>query len=228
MRHKRDSIVSESYARACDPLRAADWRWRWANEVVRDKLESPPEDASVAQAYQHLALPASARSSPEAFEHQHLAEARLIFEASDQARAELEARLLAREATAVIATKMRLEPAVIDLYASLFFDLPPAGTGEDWLLFTVLLGEDSGRCLPVEGQIWRWVGFMAGPSVLDLLVGSAAGRDGSDPHELGETLRFLFRDAVQIVESPVPPADHLAAIEQRVAAARQRHAGDAE
>ena len=157
-----------------NPVRRPDWRSTWGSGYAQLDRVLPKRglDVRLAVAVQFFralrngGLPhVQSRLAP-VFED--LSAAHGVFMADGPQRAELEARILARQTDAQIGPLVGLSERAVGLYASMFFDVRKRLSSSDWILQFAIrragyghLGTD-----PI-GQVWRAVGYQGGPMMLD-------------------------------------------------------------
>lgn len=109
------------------------------------------------------------------------------------ARAAVEARVLADEPPARIAAAGGFGPGVVEAYEAVFFDVRRGLDHPDYIRTRVLgpppavRGPGAG-----PGSAWRWLGYLGGPAVLDVLIG---GTTGPPPAVTGGVDAFLAAEA---------------------------------
>jgi hypothetical protein len=117
---------------ADSPTRPVDWRWRRACRLVeeRRRLLSAHDDDATLQGARYLRL--FARNSRQAVtEFPHIDAARKMRE--DTLRTVVEARLLAGQSSAQIASVIEIGIEVVDTYESLFYSCRDRLEARDWI-----------------------------------------------------------------------------------------------
>jgi hypothetical protein len=191
--------------RRFDPFRKPAWRWLAAERRFRDGRRRLPrgEDPKVVAALRYLrALAASnARGRPVAAPG-GLAEAHAIHLAGGHRRDVLEARLLAGESSAVIASKSCVGSdathgaQVVDAYADYFFDVRPNLGADAWLL-TEAVGIWPGLRRPLtDRDVLCYLAVAGGPLLLDFVLVNPAGAAEPDDGRALKLARFLVREYV--------------------------------
>jgi hypothetical protein len=157
-----------------NPFSPPSWRWDLAGKQPAQGRRSigADDDWILLEARRYRAAVASGSSA--AFLTKRwpvLHQAVLLAEAEGPRRWEIEARLLAGQTSEEIGAACAYDPAVVDAFADLFFDIRPNLDSVDWISLQVigpraLRGFEPGD---VKG-IWRSVGFFLGPAALDVVI----------------------------------------------------------
>jgi hypothetical protein len=93
-----------------------------------------------------------------------------------QLRAELEARVLARDDPSRSASRIGLTPSALETYIQLFFDVAERLRAVDYVrAFCIGREAFDGSGRASLGQIWKLLGYQGGPLVVDLAVEATAG-----------------------------------------------------
>jgi hypothetical protein len=161
--------------RADGPLCPPDWRWQLANMLVTyPLLPSRYADAGVIMATRYLRrnerapdAEASAEAEPD---WRHLEGALRIYQAEDLHRWEVEARFLAREDTPAIAAKCGYDPAVIDDYHDVFFDVRSKLDHESWIRWRAIGGDPAYIEEGDRPRLLKLFAYAGGPFVLGELL----------------------------------------------------------
>ncbi len=187
-----------------DPFRSPDWRWRRAEEIVRrGHRPTQHDDPWVKQAvvYQRTlaaTIANASRKRPACPMPDFAAAHKLHLDRGVQTD-EIMARLLAGERFDSISGRVNIPASVISTYDALFynvFDAVQRGCWH-WLLCHALGFPPEKACIPTEGQIWRYLAFVGGPPIVDLVIADFMDRSEPkfpDRHELAEKGRFLARE----------------------------------
>jgi len=192
------------------PFRTPDWRWREAHRhVTRNTSPRPWEDAGVVRTYQFLLAFSDADTEATQAElircWPDLAAAYTIFTQAGVQRDELEARLIC-EPVDVIARKMIISPGVVGAFADTFFDVLDSINANDWM-YIQAVGVHSFSLPPTEGECWRYLAFVGGSLVLDLVIADHLGRTEPcypDRHRLAEGALFIVRDHASLTQTGRP------------------------
>ena len=99
-------------------------------------------------------------------------EAALALHEDDSPRQwEVRARLLAGQSDDEIAVRCKLQPSVVEWYATLFYDIRPRLEATDWLVANVLrFGGTAGFRNSDVGPFWAFLALSGGPIALDHFV----------------------------------------------------------
>jgi hypothetical protein len=85
-------------------------------------------------------------------------------------RWEIEARLLARQTTAEIASKTGTRESIIAIYSQIFFDVQSRLESPGWITH-VVIGDAFNRSVDKQPDgLWKLFGYWGGPFVLDSLI----------------------------------------------------------
>jgi hypothetical protein len=157
-------------------LRPPDWRWRLANRLAETGRPpgNYPLDGTVYEIVRFLRrghqLHDWPTPAPSGKDWRYLKAALALYQTQSDRRTELEARILAGEDTAAIATKCGLEPAVIDTFHDVFFEIR-AKLLNDSYVFSVI---DYGRCPELDEQdrsrLLKYQAYVGGVFVLEELL----------------------------------------------------------
>jgi hypothetical protein len=106
----------------------------------------------------------------------------LHFHRERELRDILQARLLTGESFADIATRLGSDPATIEFYGALFFDVRDRLQNRNWIALTALRPDrianfGSGEAISADERayLYRWTAYSGGPLALDALIGSIGG-----------------------------------------------------
>ena len=180
---------------AMNPLRTTDWRWRYAQKLLKKPARKCPEssDAWVNRAVRHLSTdkttPYSVRSDQARFDPR-IEEARQIFsdEAEPKRRWHLEALLLTTEPIEQIAKRCGLPTATVEAYVELFFDVRRCLHATDWLLIKAVGCSPVNRFAgPQPGGLWKYYALFGGIFVLECCLAATGDADWPAwlPHAAG-------------------------------------------
>lgn len=160
------------------PLPAPDRRWQTALACQESGTFAPAQDPDVRLAVRYLQAlrrPATARYGADPVQDMPVMHgAYLIYTAQPPLlRHILEARVLADEAPAAIAAKIGLDPATIQCYSRIFFDVAGHLAEPDYVLATVL-GPRFQQGVWDYDLVWKYFGYVGGPHVLDRIMNHQA------------------------------------------------------
>lgn len=176
-----------------------DWRWRAALARQDAPLTTGPAagDAGVRRAAQFLR--ALRRCATPAHRHDLarrmpiVSGAHAISSARNPApRHALEARLLANEARAAIATKSGLALSTVRCYEQLFFDLGARHGSPDFVL-TCILGPGLHEANWTYDLFWKFFAYFGGAAVLDVVLHGCP--PTARPQSFGAVVEFLADSA---------------------------------
>ena len=89
----------------------------------------------------------------------------------------LEAALTAGESVEQVAQRCCLEPAVVEAYESIFFDVRPRLPYRDWVTMHVIgLGLPSLLRQDYPSRIWKLFGYHGGSHILDIVIAATTGQ----------------------------------------------------
>jgi hypothetical protein len=158
------------------PFRRPDWRWCLAHLLAARQF--PPSlltpDAPTLGAVHYLerhrprkVAPFAPRAAPD---WRPLEEALALYRAPPDARAEMEARILAGEDTPAVARECRLAEEVIDTYHDLFFHMRPMLDCPSYVVRQIL--GDPSRVIEESDRpsLLKLLAYFGGPHVLDELL----------------------------------------------------------
>jgi len=111
-----------------------------------------------------------------------------IYEAGGLVRAALEARVLAGETVEAIATKAALPANVVACYEDLFYAVRVHLGSRDYVRTYLLPPPRDAQATDYE-TLWKWFGFLAGPAVLDEIMGTVS--PTSQPQNSAQVQAFL-------------------------------------
>ena len=196
--------------RCYSPFRPPDWRWQSAQEHIhRDTFPGGWEDPGIIRAHQLLIGLDRAETEVDEVELTLrcpvLSIAHAIYAGGDVKKDELEARLLC-QSPELIAAGMGISTEIIWTYATVFFDVVDSINALDWMLMQGV-GVPHFSSPPKEAECWRFIAWVGGPFILDLLVADYLGRptpEYADRHGLAERARFLVRDAASLMQTGRP------------------------
>ncbi len=188
--------------RVASPFRLPDYRWQIALRLVNG--EFVPEgwaDEWVRLGERLLRHPPGAELPPDLAA---ASEARAFLDsASDWARAELEARLLASEPHGDIAAKVGLSAAAVGAYAALFYAVADRLGVPGYVTHTAIGLHDPEHAGDL-GRHLRLYGYNAGPFIVDLMTGPEPGPDAPEEER---ALREKARLALRLSATPVTQAN---------------------
>ena len=167
-----------------DPFLPPDWRWRRARFRVETKSRRQlrQDDDWTGRAKRFLRL--ATRDEAKAFRSDPELGAAWHFSASGGLkRAEVEARVLARQSPDEIAAACRLDASVVELFEMLFFAVRDRLNSPSWIQHNVL-GPKTWEPLQRDdvGWTWRAFGYAYGPVAIDELINAVP---HSELHFLG-------------------------------------------
>ena len=159
-----------------NPHRPPDWRWRRARFRVETKSRRQlrQDDDWTGRAKRFLRL--ATRDEAKAFRSDPELGAAWHFSTSGGLkRAEVEARVLARQSPDEIAVACRLGTSVIKLYETLCFAVRDRLNAQSWVQHNVL-GPKTWEPLQRDGVGWTWkaFGYAYGPVAIDELINAVA------------------------------------------------------
>lgn len=169
---------TEFLPNAHDPFEELDLRWRRCEYLLAHRrLPSPPrDDACTHDAWQFLRALRRCRNDTAreqlAQRHPAINAAYLLYtQAGSWKRAELEARLLARESDDTIAKKCHLTPAVVAAYHNLFFAVRPHLDAEIYIVTTAIGPKAYDRLTSSDNEVLlKLFGYRMGGLMVDKLL----------------------------------------------------------
>jgi hypothetical protein len=163
-------------------FRPADWRWRRACRLAERgrSFARRRDDDETGRAVRYLrALGRGHTVAVRRFPDVH--GARRLHDGGGPTRLLVEARLLARQASADVARLTGVSPEVVDAYEALFFHCRDRLDARDWVLVQAIHREGGGPEEPRAALI-RSFAYHGGPLVLDaVLPYLLGGRDSLEP-----------------------------------------------
>jgi hypothetical protein len=219
-RMRRAAVDRFEALRGFDPHHAPDWRWRAAEGLARDGRAPTPDPRPPAVAEAAAYLRARGRSQDDhdrkavLVRWPDLAAAHRLAREGGPPLWEVQARILARQADAEVAARCGLTLGTVRRYESLFFAVRDRLAAGDWVhVNAIRLGPGPWRTCHDLGQVWRTLGYHAGPWVLELVLAATTGRPlpawardapGAGPAGRGERLRLRCG---LLVDALLLPAD---------------------
>jgi hypothetical protein len=166
-----------------DPRLTPDHRWRSAQALARGGRDAsagrrPPEVREAAAYLRALgrARDGRRRDAVRARWPDLAAADRLAVEGGPR-NWETQARLLARQSDEEVAARCGLTVGAVHFYEMLFFAVRDRLAAGDWVLIhAVRPGPGPGITFRDLGQVWRALGYHAGPLVLELVLAVTTGR----------------------------------------------------
>lgn len=157
-------ILTEEQA-DMDVSKTPNWRWQAAKFIVNNPNHPyQPEEQLILDAITYLHTGDELR-----FPLIHAA--RAVYEEDGLLRAEIEARIVARETDDKIAKRCSVSPDLVKIYEALFFCVRKYRHANDWILINV------GALRHMEGfrgheirQLMAWYAMSGGPLVVDHLI----------------------------------------------------------
>ncbi len=126
------------------PLRPLDWRWQRATQLVRDRRHFAPrrDDVQIGVAMRYLRAwnktPPEKRHAILARTFPELHRSHELHEQGGNLRAEVQARLLARQSPEDIAARLDLPVGVLRYHEALFFDVVDRLKHPDWVVLRAI------------------------------------------------------------------------------------------
>ena len=200
-----------------DPFRTPQWRWQRAEQLAADQAKhhrrrSRPEDPLVLAPAEYLKALAAAETPGlvEAAQRRwpEIALAHAFYRENRATRWMIEAYLLAGLSASVIATRVPLDPAVVECYADLFFDVAGSLGAQDWIVIQAVRAGPLFAKSPDEAGLWRYAAYVGGPFVVDVLIGHYLNKpapDAPDRAQLAARLRQFFRIVCTPAHDPAEP-----------------------
>jgi hypothetical protein len=201
-----------------DPMRPSAFRWARAQRLfLHDEPLNPRRDDQLTARvldYQHTIQGTALPSKCPAPRFRSLHKAHRIYTENTELRWELEARLLAAQSDRQIAHAIGLSRGLIALYHNIFLACRDRLSASDTILVTFIGPGPSAGFAPGDmSGIWKWVGYFAGPHVLETII-AATSKQTRQHSYTGEVLESARR-FVLMAQIPVTirPSSLLAVIE---------------
>lgn len=165
--------------RETNALRVPDWRWQAATWLLDNDVTRSGPDARSLNALKKYAARLRAANTPSSLEEIYrsdmdMFEAYQLYKSAGQnqnARWEVEARLLAGQTAQEITTKLDYTPRVIDLYAKNFFDVSSRLDKPGSITHAVIKPSAAKGISEREPDVlWKMFGYWCGTVFLDLLI----------------------------------------------------------
>lgn len=174
-----------------------DWRWMYAHSYLVDPDRRPIGDAMVQTAVSFLT--ARMRQSTFTPGTSTFGLALEIYEENGQTRWKLESLVLARQSIETIAARLKLDPAVVAIYESVFFHARHRLKQRQWILRLFTWGPKTDLA-----TLWRWVAYFRGVQGLDLVIAVTIGegRERYSEVELDDTEIFVELHRMPIGQQP--------------------------
>ncbi len=160
-----------------NPLRSLDWRWQRARNLLEKghKASGQGDDRLTLRAQAYLKHKAQGATNRKAARSQKsyadIRDAEGVYDNGGVLRWLLEAMLLARQDTAVIAKALNLSPAAVDSYEKLFFCVRDRLHSKSYIMMQamkkVLRDEVSATD---SGELLRYLGYFGGGWVLETIA----------------------------------------------------------
>jgi hypothetical protein len=156
-----------------DFYRPVEWRWLWAQHLVRRGRSPDPErdDEWVRLAREAIT---GGNGGPKVAA---IRAARAIWAAGpSRRRDELEARLLTEEPFARLGARWGVSAAVVEAYCAVFFPVRTLKRPNDWVLLQAV-GYSPVRGLtgPQPAGIWKYIAYTVGANALDVMIAVTTG-----------------------------------------------------
>jgi hypothetical protein len=204
----RKSRISPADFQRHNPFREPDWRWRAATEALQQRRRLRRcEDSEIKKCLKYLlALDWADTDACRLKVHRRwpeLAAAREIYLLGGVRRDELEARLLSDQ-TISIQQKMGISAGIVDAYVSVFFDVATSRDASDWIMLNVIGIDGWKSAPPTEGEVWKYLGFVAGPNILEVVISDYQDRPTPDypyRHLVAERARFMVNDFASFIRT---------------------------
>ncbi|QDU09619.1 hypothetical protein [Gimesia aquarii] len=150
-----------------NPFTPLNWRWEIAEQLFSEPdLDEIPEHQVTRDALTYLKTGDRLKFPEIHTSHQ-------IFQEDGLRRAELEARILVGQSDSKIAGFCNLTPAVVQVFADLFFCVRDFPGTSDWkLIKTVGKPHFRGYCNHNLRQMWNWFGLTGQSEVLNWVIQS--------------------------------------------------------
>jgi hypothetical protein len=186
-----------------NPFRAPDWRWQRARSLIGAgrNFSRRRDDESTGRAVHYLRTVNRGRRSPGRLcDFADVHAARQLHESGGALRLLVEARVLARQAPALIALLAGVPAHVVETYEDLFFSCRDRLDARDWILAHAI---GRGGCPlapePDPGAVLKAFAYFGGPAVLEAVLRSGAGAWCGVPpgptaaeNSLGQSARLAF------------------------------------
>jgi hypothetical protein len=161
-------------------FRSPDWRWKRALAVVDQDVvcSERTDDVPTLRAVEYLRAgeqPLSGSQSPGVVpSDRSLHAAQRLYEARVLSRFIVQARLLARQSPSEVARLTSFEPAVIETFESIFFEVRAHLDAKDWVANQVLWpGLEANLRSEALGGAMMAIGYQLGPTILDIALAVA-------------------------------------------------------
>lgn len=189
-----------------NPRRPADWRWQRAN-VIQNAYPRQGEDVYMRIAVQFMRMIRRCGSDEDLLQaldaNPLLFEAYSIYTGADDVsniRWEIEARILADEDQASIASKLGISTDIVDYYERFFFDV--RDRLQAWGLIThavIRFSARAGLASRSYDCFWKLIGYWCGPIVLDALIyGFNHPQRPASKDQLRTSLQEIAKDTVSV------------------------------
>jgi hypothetical protein len=157
-----------------------NWRWQRAQAILDQDLvcSERTDDAPTLRAVEYLRAgeqPLSGSQPPGVVPADtDLHAARRLYETGGPARFIVQARLLACQSPCEVARLTSLEPAVIETFESIFFEVREHLNARDWVASHVLRpGLEANVPIDALGGALMAIGYWLGPAILDIALAIA-------------------------------------------------------
>jgi hypothetical protein len=161
-------------------FRSSDWRWQRAQAIVDQDLicSERTDDVPTLWAVEYLRAekrPASGTQPPGVVPTVgSLHAARRLYEARGLVRFIVQARLLARQSPCEVARLTFFEPAIIETFESIFFDVREHLDARDWVANQILRpGLEASLPTDALGGALMAIGYHLGAAILDIALAVA-------------------------------------------------------
>ncbi len=142
------------------------WRWEEANRIVDNSINTISEDKSIRITVEYL-------RSPDASQFSLIEEAFDIYDSDGLMRAEIEARVLAKQSITDISKCCNISTVLIGTYETIFFDVRRYLESTDWVIRkTVGADRPSGFQNHELRQLFAFFALSGGEFILDEMVDS--------------------------------------------------------
>jgi hypothetical protein len=162
-------------------FRSPAWRWQRAQAIVGQDLicSKRTDDVPTLRAVEYLRAgeqPLSGSQPPGVVPtDSSLHAAQRLYEAGGSSRFLVQARLLARQSSSEVAQLTSLEPAVIETFESIFFEVREHLDARDWVAIQVLRpGLEASLPIDALGGALMAIGYWLGPTILNIAVAVAS------------------------------------------------------
>ncbi len=159
-------MVMTAAQAAMDPHVQPFWRWEEANRLLKDAIATPSEDKPIQLTVDYLQCGDTSQLPPidEAFD---------IYDSDGLLRAEIEARVLAKQSHASIAECCNISVQLLATYETIFFDVRKHHLATDWVTYkTVGMSHWNGFCDHELRQLFALVALSGGEAMLNEMVDS--------------------------------------------------------